>query len=208
VALGEPMTLGRHLDQALEAMRLCASDPLCAEHHPIKDGLTLHGASCYACLFLPETSCERGNKYLDRSVLVSTVEWADLAFFANFAEAVPEAMIIAETDELITPPRPVKTDLSETDELVDLCDERVQGFLRSWAKRGLAWPEVGYELQDARGRVCAQAELAWPERKVTAVLPEGGDHRDEFERRGWTVFDATDLSRQEAPLRSLLGVEP
>jgi len=50
-------------------MRLCASDPLCAEHHPIKDGLTLHGAACHACLFLPETSCERGNKYLDRSVL-------------------------------------------------------------------------------------------------------------------------------------------
>src|SRR5262249_27795490 len=30
VGLGEPRTLGRHLDQALEAMRLCASDPLCA----------------------------------------------------------------------------------------------------------------------------------------------------------------------------------
>ena len=74
VALGDPKALGRHLDQALEAMRLCASDPLCAEHHPMKDGLTLHGAACHACLFLPETSCERGNKYLDRSVLVSTVE--------------------------------------------------------------------------------------------------------------------------------------
>ena len=28
------MTLGRHLQQALESVRLCASDPLCAEHHP------------------------------------------------------------------------------------------------------------------------------------------------------------------------------
>jgi hypothetical protein len=83
VSLGEPQTLGRHLDQALEAMELCASDPLCAEHHPYRDSLTLHGAACHACLFLPETSCERGNKYLDRAVLVPTLERGDLAFFKD-----------------------------------------------------------------------------------------------------------------------------
>jgi hypothetical protein len=81
VSLGEPATLERHLDQALDAMRLCASDPLCAEHHPYRDGITLHAASCHACLFAPETSCERGNKYLDRAVLVPTVERADVVFF-------------------------------------------------------------------------------------------------------------------------------
>ena len=41
----------------------------------------LQGAACHACMFLPETSCERGNKYLDRSVLVPTVERSNLAFF-------------------------------------------------------------------------------------------------------------------------------
>jgi len=182
-------------------MRLCASDPLCAEHHPIKDGLTLHGAACHACLFLPETSCERGNKYLDRSVLVSTVESSDLAFFTEFAETVPAATITAET---ITPPSPVETALSATDHLVDLCDERCQDFLRSWAKRGLPLPEVGYELQDENGRVCSQAELAWPDRKVAAILPEGGDHRTPFAQRGWTVFDALELARHEAQVKSLL----
>ena len=205
VALGDPKALGRHLDQALEGMKLCASDPLCAEHHPIKDGLTLHGAACHACLFLPETSCERGNKYLDRSVLVSTVESDDLAFFTDFAEAVPEATITAETDESVTPPRPVETALSETDELVDLCDERCQEFLRSWSKRKMPMPEVGFELQDGKGRVCAHAELAWHSQKVAAVLPEGGDQRAGFEKRGWTVWDATALADHEKELRSLLG---
>jgi hypothetical protein len=81
VSLGAPSTLERHLDQALDAMRLCASDPLCAEHHPYQDGVNLHAAACHACLFAPETSCERGNKYLDRAALVSTVERTDLAFF-------------------------------------------------------------------------------------------------------------------------------
>ena len=79
-ALGEPKKLGRHLDQALETMRLCASDPLCAEHRATSDG-TLHAAACHACSFLPETSCERGNKYLDRAVLVKTIEESKVAFF-------------------------------------------------------------------------------------------------------------------------------
>lgn len=81
VSLGEPETLERHIGQALEAAHLCAGDPLCAEHPPSRTGRTLHAAACHACLFAPETSCERGNKYLDRSVLVPTVEREDLAFF-------------------------------------------------------------------------------------------------------------------------------
>jgi hypothetical protein len=83
VSLGEPKTLSHHIDQALEQMRLCASDPLCAEHTPFQGATSLHWAACHACLFSPETSCERGNKYLDRAVLISTVSSADLAFFAE-----------------------------------------------------------------------------------------------------------------------------
>ncbi|MBL4883716.1 MAG: DUF1998 domain-containing protein [Planctomycetaceae bacterium] len=78
--LGEPDKLGRHIKRALEKMSLCSSDPLCSEHL-VDGGETLHGASCHACSFLPETSCERGNKYLDRSSLVPTMERADVSFF-------------------------------------------------------------------------------------------------------------------------------
>lgn len=80
VSLGIPDQLGRHLDGALERTHSCTSDPLCAEHTGHHD-TSLHRAACHACLFLPETSCERGNKYLDRSVLVPTVDRTDLAFF-------------------------------------------------------------------------------------------------------------------------------
>ena len=45
--------------------------------------LSLHGAACHNCLFLPETSCERGNRYLDRTVLVPTMERAEFAFFRS-----------------------------------------------------------------------------------------------------------------------------
>jgi hypothetical protein len=82
VALGEPDELERHVSGALRSTQLCASDPLCAEHTPSKRGLTLHAAACHACMFAPETSCERGNRYLDRAVLTPTVERSDLAFFS------------------------------------------------------------------------------------------------------------------------------
>lgn len=81
VSLGEPQTLGRHIAQAFEIAHLCANDPLCAEHRPSVQGQTLHAAACHACLFAPETACERGNRYLDRSTLVKTVEISDLTFF-------------------------------------------------------------------------------------------------------------------------------
>ena len=81
VKLGEPESLERHIQAALEAATLCASDPTCAENPPSVDGISLHAAACHACLFVPETSCERGNRYLDRSVLVRTFARNDLAFF-------------------------------------------------------------------------------------------------------------------------------
>ena len=86
VSLADPDVFGRHLDSALNQMRLCASDPLCAEHDPLKDELTVHGAACHACLFAPETSCESGNRYLDRSVLVETYEEKEYAFFTGIGE--------------------------------------------------------------------------------------------------------------------------
>lgn len=81
VQLGQPITLGRQIQHALESMRICASDPLCAEHAPIADGRSVHGACCHACLFAPETSCERGNRFLDRTSLVVTFAARAAEFF-------------------------------------------------------------------------------------------------------------------------------
>lgn len=81
VDLGDSLKLGRHLRQALESMRLCGSDPLCSEHRPDNLGRGIQGACCHACQFAPETSCERGNRYLDRSVLANTFSARGTAFF-------------------------------------------------------------------------------------------------------------------------------
>jgi len=82
VDLGKPENLGRLLRQALNRSRVCSSDPLCSEHDPAKDR-SLHAAACHACSLVAETSCERGNRYLDRSLLVPTLDRGDAAFFAG-----------------------------------------------------------------------------------------------------------------------------
>jgi len=82
VDLGKPENLGRLLKQALNRSKICSSDPLCSEHDPEKDR-SLHAAACHACGLVAETSCERGNRYLDRSLLVPTLERLDAAFFKD-----------------------------------------------------------------------------------------------------------------------------
>jgi len=69
VALGERRYLERILRQALDDASHCSSDPLCAEHVPEFPSAVLHNAACHACLFASETSCEAGNRWLDRAVL-------------------------------------------------------------------------------------------------------------------------------------------
>jgi hypothetical protein len=82
VQLGKPENLGRLMRQALQRARICSSDPLCSEHDPGKDR-SIHGAACHACGFVAETSCEKGNRYLDRALLLKTFETADAAFFGD-----------------------------------------------------------------------------------------------------------------------------
>ena len=80
VELGNPENLGPIISKALDRAKVCASDPLCSEHDPSKDQ-TLHGAACHACSLIAETSCEFGNRHLDRSLLVPTFHVTETAFF-------------------------------------------------------------------------------------------------------------------------------
>lgn len=70
VRLAQPAELGRILHAAFSNARRCSSDPLCGDHAPLDTEDTLHGAACHACLFASETSCQRGNRFLDRRLVV------------------------------------------------------------------------------------------------------------------------------------------
>jgi hypothetical protein len=70
VRLADAIQMDRLLRAAFANARRCSSDPLCAEHAPLVTEDTLHGAACHACVFASETTCERGNRFLDRRLIV------------------------------------------------------------------------------------------------------------------------------------------
>ncbi len=76
----DPDRLGPVLERGLREAGLCASDPLCGGGHLHVAG-GLNGAACHACLLLAENSCEVGNHFLDRAVLVPTLGRDTLAYF-------------------------------------------------------------------------------------------------------------------------------
>ena len=72
-----------HLASAIELGRLCSNDPVCAQHDPASphEHRYLQGAACHGCLLIAETSCEQRNDYLDRALVVPTVDNSGAEFF-------------------------------------------------------------------------------------------------------------------------------
>jgi len=77
-------SIRRHVHRALEAGTLCSNDPICAFHVPEPhDHQPLTGSGCHGCLLASETSCEQHNNFLDRALVVPTVEGLGAEFFRN-----------------------------------------------------------------------------------------------------------------------------
>ena len=83
VALAEPDRLEVTLRNALERAGLCYTDPMCADHLVSDTEDALHHAVCHACLFVPETSCGHGNRYLDRATIVPVLGDPINSYFAD-----------------------------------------------------------------------------------------------------------------------------
>lgn len=58
--------------EAIEKAGWCSSDPVCSEiGKSYGQGVNnLNGSACHSCSYLPETSCELGNLFLDRTLLI------------------------------------------------------------------------------------------------------------------------------------------
>jgi MrfA Zn-binding domain len=85
--MGGLVEAGKHIDHhlraALELGGLCSNDPVCAQHDPSSphEHRYLQGAACHGCLLIAETSCEQFNDFLDRALVVPTLENLGAEFF-------------------------------------------------------------------------------------------------------------------------------
>jgi hypothetical protein len=77
--------LEHHITAALAYGALCSNDPVCAQHEPHSavEERFFHGAACHGCVLVAEPSCEWQNEFLDRALVVPTVQDAGAAFFAG-----------------------------------------------------------------------------------------------------------------------------
>lgn len=84
VRQGEPGRLERVISSAIRSASWCSSDPVCIES--VSQGTDSSNlAACHSCTLLPETSCETGNRYLDRCLVVGLPEKPEIGFFNDIA---------------------------------------------------------------------------------------------------------------------------
>jgi Domain of unknown function (DUF1998) len=68
--------------RAIRRAAWCSSDPVCIESSGQgADNSNL--AACHGCCLLPETSCEEGNRLLDRALLVGKPSEPEIGFFSS-----------------------------------------------------------------------------------------------------------------------------
>lgn len=83
VRMGRPEHLTRAVTQALEGATWCSADPVCMEVGSTSgqgpDSCNL--AACHNCALVPETACEQFNRFLDRGLVVGSIEDESLGYF-------------------------------------------------------------------------------------------------------------------------------
>lgn len=87
VRMGEPGFLEPVITSAIGNATWCSNDPVCMELGASGQGPDSSNlAACHSCALLPETSCERFNRFLDRWTLVGTPENPSDGFFSNLVQ--------------------------------------------------------------------------------------------------------------------------
>lgn len=82
VRQGRPDLFKTTFKAAIKQSEWCSSDPLCIESEG-QGFLGLNLAACHACSMLPETSCESLNRYLDRALLIGSLDQPDIGLFST-----------------------------------------------------------------------------------------------------------------------------
>ncbi|MBI5009232.1 MAG: DUF1998 domain-containing protein, partial [Bacteroidia bacterium] len=81
VEKGRADYLSSIIKKGVDKARWCSSDPLCITANHGQGFLGLNLAACYSCVLLPETCCEKMNKYLDRATIIGTLKSRDIGLF-------------------------------------------------------------------------------------------------------------------------------
>lgn len=83
VRMGKPDYLARTLGAALQDATWCSADPVCMEIGATGQGPdSCNLACCHNCGLVPETACEEFNRFLDRALVIGTLERPGMGYFS------------------------------------------------------------------------------------------------------------------------------
>lgn len=83
VRQGTPGRIENIITRTINEAKWCAADPVCIQ----STGQGLYGcnlAACHNCTLLPETSCENKNMYLDRGLMIGTLNDNTIGYFSDY----------------------------------------------------------------------------------------------------------------------------
>lgn len=179
VRAGAPGRFETIFDRAVIDAQWCSSDPVCIES-PGQGPGSCNLAACYSCALVPETSCELGNRMLDRGVLVGTLSDESSGIFSNVLRSMTEDGVERIPSIRYGLRREGKADLSDTS-FGDACrailhcasnDERdyINEFVELSANADLEIPRTDCVLSTENKE--AAPSLVWEKAHVALLLHE------------------------------------
>jgi DEAD/DEAH box helicase domain-containing protein len=147
------------------------------------------------------------NGYLRLFNLYQFLPGAMFAVSEDFESSVYEREIPKGPEERGKADRAEKTesDRAAWEEVRELADPLLRDFLHVLEKQGAALPEAGFELAQESGEVAAEAELAWPEQKVSLLAGWQSACQAVFEQSGWRTYRLDDV--MDAPEKVIGALE-
>lgn len=211
VRAGRPGRFEAIFANAVSAARWCSSDPICIESKG-QGPESCNLAACYSCALVPETSCEAGNKLLDRALLIGTMSDAETGLFNSTAPVDDGETADAPEEEIATVS--LLPDFSDGYRMAgegfenaclqaidDATTEHEKEFLRSLVSIGdeinLETPYYLVPFASESGEEI-ESTLAWKESRLALFVGDAADElmelvgRPTYISNGWSLFAATE----------------
>ena len=203
--------------KAIEGALSCSNDPVCSlSMGQGRDSLNL--SACYSCTLIPETSCEEFNVFLDRSVVVGSLDNKNMGLYAKqlyAGESWFDCHNASVPTTLLEPNQSGKKPIIILDTGIDLSDMSLLEVLKSlkeWTGNedeerllnaliskvdcfeGKEAPHQDCMFRIADNSDTLKCDLMWLESKVALFTEDNDDCYQIALNSNWTCFSSTDQS--------------
>jgi len=207
VRQGREDFLPRIYKKAVRTAVICSNDPVCIlSKGQGRDSLNL--AACHSCSLLPETSCEEFNVFLDRALIVGTLDDRKIGFCKDILLGEPSWSI--EQEEKISNKKKYEEyivfdsgtefgiDVNEyISYVIDECDNNSRKVLLKLKDKLInsninEAANVFVRLSSLSNGTHNEVDLLWIDKKVGICFPGNEDSYESLRNSDWEIFYLSD----------------